>query len=113
MEITRITEQNRGAFAALIPEEFMNRADKICLGAVTKQKMAAAGMTVRITYTIDDEAEPLTAEGLIKWNFEGNTTYTLRMSLTPSTKGLEITLVQSAFTPWQDYGDGEHTVYNW
>lgn len=73
----------------------------------------STAMTVRITYTIDNETEPLTAEGPVKWNFEGNTSYTLRMSLTPSTKGLEITLVQSAFTPWQDYGDGDHTVYNW
>lgn len=70
-------------------------------------------MKVTITYSIDDDAEPLTATGTIKQEFEGNTSYTLRLSLTPSTRGLEITLVQSAFTPWQNAGTGDHEVYNW
>ncbi len=70
-------------------------------------------MKVTITYSIDDDAEKLTATGTIEQDFEGNTAYTLKMNLTPSTKGLEITLVQSAFTPWHDAGTGNHTVYNW
>lgn len=70
-------------------------------------------MSVTITYTIDGEADPMTASATISRNFEGNTSYTLNMSLTPSTKGLEITLVQSAFTPWVEGGSGTHTVYNW
>lgn len=72
-------------------------------------------LKVTITYTVDDDDEnnALEAQGNIEQQFEGNTAYTLKMNLTPSTKGLEITLVQSAFTPWHDAGTGNHTVYNW
>ena len=71
------------------------------------------GLKVTITYTIDTDTESLTAVGTIKRNFEGNTKYTLGLNLTPSTGGLEIEVVQSAFTPWSDGGSGEHEVYNW
>jgi hypothetical protein len=70
-------------------------------------------MNVTITYSIDDEGEKLVAKGTIAQNFEGNTSYTVKLSLTPSTKGLEISLVQSAFTPWTTTGKGTREVYNW
>ena len=70
-------------------------------------------MTVTITYSIDDETEELTATGTIEQNFQGNTSYTVRLSLTPSTRGLEISLVQGAFTPWHATVEGTHEVYNW
>ena len=73
------------------------------------------GMKVTITYTIDSDPDPesLIAVGTIHRNFEGNTKYTLGLKLTPSTGGLDIDIVQSAFTPWSDGGTGEHEVYNW
>ena len=73
------------------------------------------GMKVTITYTIDSGPDPesLIAVGTIHRNFEGNTKYTLGLKLTPSTGGLDIDIVQSAFTPWSDGGTGEHEVYNW
>lgn len=71
------------------------------------------GMKVTITYTIDEDTEPQTAVGTIHRNFEGNTKYTLGLELTPSTGGLDIEIVQSAFTPWSEGSTGEHEVYNW
>ena len=72
------------------------------------------GLKVTVTYTIDnDVATPLEAKATIKKNFQGNTSYILDMSLTPSTKGLEITMVQGAFTTWDDGGMLERWVYNW
>ena len=70
-------------------------------------------MTVTITYSIDNDVEELKATGTIEQEFLGNTSYTLKMNLTPSTRGLEISLVQSAFTPWQSTVEGTHEVYNW
>lgn len=70
-------------------------------------------LKLSITYTIDNETDPHTAKAEIVQNFEGNTTYTLKMNLTPSTEALEITMVQSAFTPWGTSVQGEHEVYNW
>lgn len=70
-------------------------------------------MKVTITYSIDTDPTELTAEGTIERNFEGNTSYTVRLKLTPSTRGLEISLVQGAFTPWQVTVVGTHEVYNW
>lgn len=70
-------------------------------------------MKVTITYSIDTDPTELFAEGTIERNFEGNTSYTVRLKLTPSTKGLEISLVQGAFTPWQVTVIGTHEVYNW
>jgi hypothetical protein len=70
-------------------------------------------MEVTITYSIDDETEELTARGTIEQNFQGNTSYTVRLSLRPSTRGLEISLVQGAFTPWHATVEGTHEVYNW
>ena len=74
---------------------------------------SSTNMTVTITYSIDSDPEELEATGTISDIIYGNTSYTMRLSLTPSTRGLEITLVQSAFTPWHDAGVGVHTVYNW
>ena len=72
------------------------------------------GLKVTITYTIDGNSEELPpAIGYIKRNFEGNTIYNVGLKLTPSTGGLDIEIVQSAFTPWTEGGLGEHTVYNW
>lgn len=71
-------------------------------------------LKLSITYTIDNETDdPHTAKAEIVQNFDGNTSYTLKMNLTPSTEALEITLVQSAFTPWQSTVQGDHEVYNW
>jgi len=70
-------------------------------------------LKLSLTYTIDNEAEEHTAKVEIEQKFEGNTTYTLKMYLTPSTEALEITMVQSAFTPWGTPVPGEHEVYNW
>ena len=71
-------------------------------------------MTITLTYSIDDDATPLKAVANITDKvFYGNTIYTLGLKLTPSTQGLEITLVQSAFTAWIAGGTGNHTVYNW
>ena len=72
------------------------------------------GLKVTITYTIDGNSEELPpAIGYIKRKFEGNTIYNVGLKLTPSTGGLDIEIVQSAFTPWTEGGLGEHTVYNW
>ena len=71
------------------------------------------GMKVIVKYTIDTDVTELEAVGNIERNFEGNTKYTLGLKLTPSTRGLDIEIVQSAFTPWSDGGTGEHEVYNW
>jgi len=70
-------------------------------------------LKLSLTYTIDNETEEHTAKAEIEQKFEGNTTYTLKMNLTPSTEALEITLVQSAFTPWGTSVQGDHEVYNW
>lgn len=71
------------------------------------------GLKVTVAYTIDTDETKLEAKATIKQNFKGNTSYTLKMRLTPSTKGLEITTVQAAFTPWTTTIDGDHEVYNW
>jgi len=72
-------------------------------------------MTITVAYTIDNETgTTLEAKAEIKdREFFGNTSYTLNMKLTPSTKGLEITTVQAAFTSWKATVEGDHTVYNW
>lgn len=70
-------------------------------------------MRISINYTINDENDVHTATTTITSNFQGNTNYTLNLNLTPSTKGLEITMVQSAFTPWQYTVEGYHNVFNW
>lgn len=72
-------------------------------------------LKITVAYTIDNETgTTLEAKAEIKdREFFGNTSYTLNMKLTPSTKGLEITTVQSAFTPWIATVEGDHEVYNW
>lgn len=80
---------------------------------IPREFAAGEGMKVNVTYTIDNDSELLTAVGTIKRNFDGNTKYTLGLKLTPATGGLEIEVVQSAFTPWSDGGSGQHEVYNW
>ena len=80
---------------------------------IPREHATGAGLKVTVTYTIDEDTEPQTAVGTIQRNFEGNTKYTLGLKLTPSTGGLDIDIVQSAFTPWSDGGTGEHEVYNW
>ena len=73
----------------------------------------ATPMTITIEYTIDNDPTPLKAYGSIDIAFQGNTSYTLGLLLTPSTKGVEINVVWAAFTPWVSAGDKDHTIYNW
>ena len=80
---------------------------------IPREFATGEGMKVTVTYTIDSESELLIAVGTVKRNFDGNTKYTVELKLTPATKGLEIEIVQSAFTPWYDGGTGESDVYNW
>ena len=80
---------------------------------IIPRDFSTTNMTVTVTYTVDTDTTPLTAKGTIAQNLQGNTAYTLNLSLTPSTKGLEITMVQSAFTTWGDGGGIDRTVYNW
>jgi hypothetical protein len=68
---------------------------------------------VTITYTIDADPTELTAEGIIKRNFEGNTIYNVGLKLTPLTGSMEIDLIQSAFTLWTIVGESDKEVYNW
>ena len=71
-------------------------------------------MKITLTYSIDDDPSELEAVAFIEdKTFYGNTSYTLDLKLTPSTQGLEITLVQSAFTAWLTGGTGNQTIYNW
>jgi len=81
---------------------------------IIPRNFEATGLKVTVTYTIDDDDDTiLPATATIKKNFQGNTSYILGLSLTPSTKGLEITMVQSAFTAWSYGGEMERPVYNW
>jgi hypothetical protein len=80
---------------------------------IPRNHVSDPGLKVTVTYTIDTDSDPLIAVGTIKRNFEGNTKYTLGLKLTPSTGGLDIEVVQSAFTPWIDGGSGIRDVYNW
>ncbi len=80
---------------------------------IPREFAAGEGMKVIVTYTIDNDSELLIAVGTIKRNFDGNTKYKVGLKLTPATGGLEIEVVQSAFTPWSDGGSGQHEVYNW
>ena len=71
-------------------------------------------MVVTVKYTIDTETEVQTAIGYIEDSFKGNTSYKIGLKLTPATKGLEIELVQTAFTKsWNDKEEIAHEVYNW
>ena len=70
-------------------------------------------MTITVTYTVDNEVDIQEAKAEIVPTFYGNTVYTMNLKLTPATRGLDITMVQSAFTPWKDGGTGNHEVYNW
>ena len=72
-------------------------------------------MTITVSYTIDDDIidHKQDAKAEITPTFYGNTVYTMNLKLTPATNGLDITMVQSAFTPWKDGGTGDHEVYNW
>ena len=81
---------------------------------IPREFTSVTPMTVTISYTIDSEESPLTAVGTISGKeFLGNTVYTLNLRLTPATQGLEITLVQSAFTPWEEGLSGDRDLYNW
>ena len=92
--------------------------DPVCLLShglliIPRNHASDEGLKVTLFYTIDNDPELLIAVATVKRNFEGNTKYTLGLKLTPSTRGLEIEIVQSAFTPWSDGGSGRHEVYNW
>lgn len=70
-------------------------------------------MQITITYSIDSDNTPLDAKAEINNTFYGNTSYLLNLRLTPSTQGLDITMVQAAFTSWKDGGTGSYEPYNW
>ena len=89
---------------------------------IPREYTTSSRMTITIYYSIDNDTEVLEAVGTLPKKdesdprtFYGNTAYTLNLALEPSTKGLDITLVQSAFTPWIDSGltPGDYEVYNW
>ena len=79
---------------------------------IIPRNYTSPSMTVTLTYMIDNDPLTYQAEGTIARNFLGNTSYTLGLTLSPSTKGLDITLVQSAFTDWIQMEETER-VYNW
>ena len=93
------------------PTAYVNLLEKGLL--IIPRNFTSSPMSVTVKYKIDDEPDELEAVGTIPQQFDGNTSYTLGLSLTPSTKGLEITIVHSAFTDWQPGGTGTHAVYNW
>ncbi len=96
------------------PTDYFNLLNEGLLIIPRDYRSPATPMEVTVTYTIDSDTTPLTAKGTISTTeFKGNTAYTLNLSLTPSTSGMEITLVQSAFTPWVEGGSGDHWVHNW
>lgn len=71
-------------------------------------------MVVTVKYTIDAESEEQTAIGYVEnTTFYGNTSYKVGLTLTPATRGMEIDIVQSAFTNWNQNVDINHEVYNW
>lgn len=70
-------------------------------------------MQITITYSIDSDDTSLDAKAEINNTFYGNTSYLLNLRLTPSTRGLDITMVQAAFTSWKDGGTGSYEPYNW
>lgn len=75
---------------------------------------ALTPMTVKIYYKVDDDTEEQEAAGKItSMDFKGNTKYTLGLTLTPETRGVQIEIVQSAFTAWREGDSGDHIVYNW
>jgi len=80
---------------------------------IIPRDFSSSEMTVTITYSIDNDSDLLEATGTIRQNFLGNTSYTLELCLTPSTRGLQITIVHTAFTAWTDIIAGETEVYNW
>lgn len=80
---------------------------------IPREFATGEGMKVTVTYSMNGESDLFIAVGTVKRNFQGNTKYTVSLMLTPATGGLEIEIVQSAFTPWYDGGTGESDVYNW
>ena len=71
-------------------------------------------MVVTVKYTIDKESEEQTAIGYVtNTTFYGNTSYIVGLKLTPATRGLEIEIVQMAFTKWVDDISIEREIYNW
>ncbi len=71
-------------------------------------------MTITVTYYIDGErGDLLEAEATIERDFPGNTSYNLGLKLTPSTKGLKIDVVLSAFTKWVNGPEVDYAAYNW
>lgn len=97
------------------PTDYFNLLEKGLLIIPRDFRSPETPMKISVTYTVDNENEvPLVAKAEINdRDFKGNTSYTLKMNLTPSTKGLEITTVQSAFTKWSHETEGTHEVYNW
>lgn len=94
------------------PTPYYDLLDKGLL--IIPRNYTGSPMTITIEYTIDDDdVNVLEASGSIATAFEGNTSYTLGLMLTPSTKGVEINVVWAAFTPWVSAGSKGHSVYNW
>jgi len=81
---------------------------------IIPRNLSSTGMTISVTYYVDgDASDAMVATATVRQDFKGNTAYTMGLQLEPETKGLEISLVQSAFTQWKDGGTGTHTTYNW
>ena len=81
---------------------------------IIPRDLRSEGMTISVTYYVDGESsDKMRATATVKQNFQGNTAYTLGLKLEPDTKGLEISLVQSAFTTWEEGYEVSHKVYNW
>ncbi len=81
---------------------------------IIPRDFTSSGVTITVSYYIDGEStDPMTAVATINRNFEGNTSYTLGLALTPETKGLKIDVVLSAFTLWESGAEVNQTEYNW
>lgn len=81
---------------------------------IIPRDFSSSGVTINVAYYIDGESgDQMTATATVNKNFEGNTSYTLGLSLTPETKGLKIDVVLSAFTKWDNSAVVDQTEYNW
>ena len=75
---------------------------------------AGTPFKVTLTYLVDkDTSNPIPAQASIPITFYGNKSYKMNLTLTPETRGLEISLVQAAFTTWTLGGVGTPEVFNW
>ena len=88
---TQLTPDNKGLL--IIPRDF-----------------SLSPMTLTVTFEKSGSKE-VTMSTEISQNFQGNTVYTLKMTISNALY-VEINTVQSAFSPWVEV-DADHAVYNW